>query len=106
MWYFLSIKSLYTFVSLCANMGLETVCLEPLIRNLLYRRTGAVYRTGGQFILHEPKLILEFRRGDVIFIQSAPITHENVLITEGETCYSWHYVYYGRIISLRMVCGR
>ena len=35
------------------------------------------HRTSGHFIMHEPKVILEARPGDVIFMPSAAITHSN-----------------------------
>lgn len=43
---------------------------------------------GGQLILHEPKLILELRPGDVALFPSACIEHENLPIQKGETRYS------------------
>ncbi|KJA21981.1 hypothetical protein HYPSUDRAFT_139683, partial [Hypholoma sublateritium FD-334 SS-4] len=40
---------------------------------------------GGHLILWEPRLIIEFPPGALIFIPSAVITHSNVPISEGET---------------------
>ena len=84
------------FCSFTMNMGPQTVCLGHRDRwNLAYGTCpiGALgpfnHRTGGHIILHEPKLIIEFRRGDVMFIPSAAVTHENVPIGAGESRYSF-----------------
>jgi hypothetical protein len=84
------------FCSFTANMGPQTVCnAHRDFWNLAHGTCpiGALgpfnHRTGGHIILHEPKLIIEFRRGDVMFIPSAAITHENVPIANGETRYSF-----------------
>jgi hypothetical protein len=64
-----------------------------------------LHRTGGHIILHEPKLIIEFRRGDVIFIPSGAVTHENVPISEGEVCYSFTmYTPGGCFVMLGVEC--
>jgi hypothetical protein len=77
-------------------MGLSTVCLSHCnFWNLIYSTCpiGALgpfnHRTGGHLILHEPKLIVEFCRGDVMFTPSGTVTHENVPIVEGEAQYSF-----------------
>ena len=84
------------FCAFTMNMGPHTVCLGHRdFWNLAYGTCpiGPLgpfnHRTGGHIILHEPKLIIEFRRGDVIFIPSAAVTHENVPIASGETRYSF-----------------
>ena len=84
------------FCSFTMNMGPQTVCLGHRdFWNVVYGTCpiGALgpfnHRTGGHIILHEPKLIIEFRRGDVMFILSGAVTHENVPIHEGETRYSF-----------------
>ena len=38
----------------------------------------------GHFIMHEPKVILEARPGDIIFMPSAAITHSNAGLRPGE----------------------
>lgn len=84
------------FCALTINMGPQTVCLPHRdYWNLAYGTCpiGVLgpfdHRTGGQLILHEPKLIIELRRGDVMFIPSAAVTHENAPIAEGEERYSF-----------------
>ena len=84
------------FCSFTANMGPQTVCIGHRDFWNLAHGTCPIgvlgpfnHRTGGHIILHEPKLIIEFRRGDVMFIPSAAVTHENVPITDGEMRYSF-----------------
>jgi hypothetical protein len=83
------------FFATTLNMGPHTVCFAHRDWNLVYGtcRIGALgpfdHRTGGHLILHEPQVIMEFRRGDVIWIPSAAVTHENVPIKEHETRYSF-----------------
>lgn len=77
------------FAAATANMGPHTVC-DPHrdAADLAYGwcvvwALGAFNsESGGHLVLHEPKLILEFARGDIIFIPSACITHENIPIDE------------------------
>jgi len=93
------LKTMFPDSPFCAftmNMGPHTVCLGHRdFWNLVYGTCpiGALgpfnHRTGGHIILHEPKLIIEFRRGDVIFVPSGAVTHENVPISEGEVRYSF-----------------
>ncbi|KAF7967033.1 hypothetical protein HWV62_36025 [Athelia sp. TMB] len=78
------------------NMGPQTVCLPHRdYWNLAYGTCpiGVLgpfnHRTGGQMILHEPKVIIELRRGDVMFIPSAAVTHENAPIAIDEQRYSF-----------------
>ncbi|KZP11062.1 hypothetical protein FIBSPDRAFT_678375, partial [Athelia psychrophila] len=84
------------FCALTINMGPQTVCLPHRdYWNVVYRTCpiGVLgpfnHRTGGQLILHEPKLVIELRRGDIMFIPSAAVTHENAPIVAGEKCYSF-----------------
>jgi len=84
------------FCSFTANMGPQTVCIGHRDFWNLAHGTCPIgvlgpfnHRTGGHIILHEPKLIIEFRRGDVMFIPSAAVTHENVPIADGEMRYSF-----------------
>jgi len=84
------------FCAFTMNMGPQTVCIgHHDFWNLVYGTCpiGALgpfnHRTGGQIILHEPKVIFEFHRGDVMFIPSGAVTHENVPIAEGEKRYSF-----------------
>ncbi|KAF8895001.1 hypothetical protein CPB84DRAFT_1816016 [Gymnopilus junonius] len=46
-------------------------------------------KKGGQIILWEPKLIVEFPPASLILIPSATITHSNVPVTEGDECASF-----------------
>ena len=62
------------FCSFTANMGPQMVCNAHCdFWNLVYSTCpiGALglfnHRMGGHIILHEPKLIIKFRRGDVMF---------------------------------------
>ena len=92
-------KALFPDSPFCAftmNMGPHTVCIGHRdLWNVVYGTCpiGALgpfnHRTGGHIILHEPKVIIEFRRGDVIFIPSAAVTHENAPILDGEARYSF-----------------
>jgi len=84
------------FFATTLNMGPQTVCFAHRdYWNLLYGTCGIGalgpfdHRTGGHLILHEPKVIMEFRRGDVIWVPSAAVTHENVPIKPHETRYSF-----------------
>lgn len=40
---------------------------------------------GGQLVLHEPRLVIHLRPGDIIFFPSACITHANLPIPAGQT---------------------
>ncbi|KAF7972052.1 hypothetical protein HWV62_19193 [Athelia sp. TMB] len=78
------------------NMGPQTVCLPHRdYWNLAYGTCpiGVLgpfnHRAGGQMILHEPKVIIELQRGDVMFIPSAAVTHENAPIAVDERRYSF-----------------
>ncbi len=42
------------------------------------------YKLGGQLVLHELKLIIEFPPGYVIFLPSASITHSNLGVSDNE----------------------
>ncbi|KZP08486.1 hypothetical protein FIBSPDRAFT_694812, partial [Athelia psychrophila] len=84
------------FCALTINMGPQTVCLPHRdYWNIAYGTCpiGVLgsfnHRTGGQLILHEPKLVIELRRGDIMFIPSAALTHENAPIVAGEKRYSF-----------------
>lgn len=46
------------------------------------------FTLGGHIVLHEAKLIIELGPGDMIFLPSACITHENIPIQETEQRYS------------------
>jgi len=43
------------------------------------------HKTSGHFIMKEPKVVIELRRGDVVFMPSAGITHRNAGMKKGET---------------------
>lgn len=83
------------FASIAANLGPQTVCYKH--RDLKNKANGLCivyvlgnfdYRRGGHIVLHEPRLVVEMRPGDALFIPSAAITHETVPIFEGELRYS------------------
>ncbi|KDQ06054.1 hypothetical protein BOTBODRAFT_121958, partial [Botryobasidium botryosum FD-172 SS1] len=46
------------------------------------------YEKGGQLVLHELKLVIDLKPGDVLFLPSALITHQNLPIGEDETRFS------------------
>lgn len=84
------------FAAMTANFGPKTVCRSHRdIKNLAYGLCAIMvlgdfdHRRGGHLILHELKLVVEMRPGDIIFIPSAVVTHENVPIAEEETRQSW-----------------
>lgn len=100
------------FCALTINMGPQTVCLPHRdYWNLVYGTcpVGVLgsfnHRTGGQMILHEPKLVIELRRGDVMFIPSAAVTHENAPVAVGETRYSFTQYTAGGLFRYAW-CGR
>ncbi|KZV79080.1 hypothetical protein EXIGLDRAFT_596407, partial [Exidia glandulosa HHB12029] len=47
------------------------------------------HETSGQFIMVEPKLVLELRPGDVFLLMSSIITHGTAPLRAGETRRSW-----------------
>ena len=99
------------FCSFTMNMGPHTVCLGHRdFWNVVYGTCpiGALgpfnHCMGGHIILHELKLIIEFCWGDVMFIPSGAVTHENVPIHEGETWYSFTMYTAGGLFRY-MSCG-
>lgn len=80
------------FAAMTVNFGPQTVCRSHRdLKNLAYGLCAIMvlgdfdYKRGGHLILHEFKLVVEMRPGDIIFIPSAVVTHENVPIAPGET---------------------
>lgn len=80
------------FAAMTANFGPQTVCRSHRdLKNLAYGLCTIMvlgdfdYRRGGHLILHEFKLVIEMRPGDIIFIPSAIVTHENIPVGENET---------------------
>lgn len=47
------------------------------------------HETSGHFIMVEPRIVLEFRPGDVLLMMSAIITHGTAPLRRGETRMSW-----------------
>lgn len=83
------------FAAITANLGPQTVCWPHQdIKNLangacIILVLGAFnHRYGGHIVLHEPRLILEMKPGDAVYLPSAVITHETIPIQDGETRYS------------------
>lgn len=79
------------FSTITVNFGPRTVCLPHRdLKNLAYGWCAIVvlgnfdFELGGHLVLHELKLIVEMRPGDIIFIPSAVVTHENIPIGRGE----------------------
>lgn len=58
-------------------------------------------RISGHFIMVEPRIVLEFHPGDVIFIMSALITHGNAPILAHETRFSWTWYTAGGLVRWR-----
>ncbi|KIO22354.1 hypothetical protein M407DRAFT_79310, partial [Tulasnella calospora MUT 4182] len=90
-----SISSTLPFSSITVNFGPATVCRwHRDVFNLVFGwcviwalgNYDAKY--GGHLILWEPRLIVEFAPGDIIFLPSACVTHANIPIREGDTRYS------------------
>ncbi|KAF7971652.1 hypothetical protein HWV62_20610 [Athelia sp. TMB] len=84
------------FSACTINMGPQTVCLPHRDYWNLAHGTCPIgvlgafnHRTRGHMILHEPKLIIELWRGDIMFIPSAAVTHENAPIAPNERRYSF-----------------
>lgn len=83
------------FFALSVNYGPQTVCEAH--RDMMNLPSGLCpimafgrydFCRGGHLRLHEAKVRLEVRPGDVVFIPSATITHSNTPIAPGETRYS------------------
>lgn len=83
------------FSSITANLGPQTVCFRH--RDMKNKSNGMCivyvlgnfdYRRGGHIILHEPRLVVEMRPGDALFLPSAVISHETVPIAQDEERYS------------------
>ncbi|KAG8986607.1 hypothetical protein FRB90_003887, partial [Tulasnella sp. 427] len=81
--------------SITVNFGPKTVCRwHRGVFNLVFgwcviwALGDYDSRYGGHLILWEPRLIIEFAPGDIIFLPSACITHANVPIREGKHRYS------------------
>lgn len=81
--------------SVTVNFGPQTICNNH--RDLLNLAWGWCFililgnfdwKKGGHIVLHDLKLILEVRPGDVVAIQSACIAHGTVPIAPSETRYS------------------
>ncbi|KAG9015894.1 hypothetical protein FRB90_004263 [Tulasnella sp. 427] len=83
------------FSTITVNFGPKTVCRwHRDVFNLVFgwcviwALGNYDSRYGGHLILWEPRLIIEFAPGDIIFLPSACITHANIPIREGEHRYS------------------
>lgn len=82
----------FPFAATTANFGPQAWCRSHLdLKNLAYGLCCIAvfgkfnHQRGGHLILHELKVILEMRPGDIVFIPSAVVTHENIPIGAGET---------------------
>lgn len=74
------------------NYGTKSVCIAHRDHlNLLFGLCAVCvfgsfnHQTSGHLILREAKVILELRRGDMIFFPSAAITHENSPLGDAES---------------------
>jgi len=56
----------------------------------------------GHLILHELKVILELKQGDLVFFPSAGITHSNSSLRAGETRYSMVQYTAGQLFNYRL----
>lgn len=82
----------FPFAAATANFGPRTFCLSHRdLKNLAFGLCVIIalgkfdFQKGGHLILHELKLIVEMRPGDIAFIPSAVVSHENVPVAEDET---------------------
>jgi hypothetical protein len=80
------------FAAMVANFGPETVCnMHRDMLNLAYGLCVVIalgqfdYNVRGHLVLHEAKLIIPFRPGDIILFPSAAIVHQNIPIQTGKT---------------------
>ncbi|KAH8102767.1 hypothetical protein DFH11DRAFT_1512923 [Phellopilus nigrolimitatus] len=79
------------FSAMSLNLGAKTVCnWHRDFKNLVWGvcAVGAFgrfnHRTSGQLLLREAKVIMEVKRGDVIYIPSGSLTHCNAPLRAGE----------------------
>ncbi|KAF8222798.1 hypothetical protein L208DRAFT_1320515, partial [Tricholoma matsutake] len=77
------------------NLGPRMCCKQHMDFNNLPFRICSIYaagkynsKEGGHIVLWEVGLVIKFPPGSTILIPSAVITHSNVPIPKGSTCYS------------------
>lgn len=82
----------FPFAAATANFGPRTTCKSHRdLKNLAYGLCAIAvfgrfdHRRGGHLVLHELKVVLEMRPGDIAFIPSAVVSHENVPIAPHES---------------------
>lgn len=99
------------FAAVTANFGPQTVCdphrdSQDLVWGWCVVWTLGTYdfEMGGHLVLHEAKLILEYAPGDIIFMPSGCILHENIPIQPGEERYSLTFYSAGQLFQYRD-CG-
>lgn len=73
---------------------LEQWCIIQIFGNFNHRRHGLL-------VLQEPKLMLQLKRGDIVFIPSALITHGNTEVPDSETRRSWTFFNAGGLFRFR-----
>ena len=83
------------FCSTTLNLGLQTSTKPHRDSKNLVGGICAIlvlgdfnHKQSGHLILHELKVVLELKQGDVVFFPSAGITHSNSSLRAGEYCYS------------------
>lgn len=64
------------------------------------------HRTSGHFIMVEPKIVFEFRPGDVLIMMSAIITHGTAPLRRDETRMSWTCFTAGGLFRWHAAGGR
>ena len=78
-------SNILPFAAVTANLGPKTICHKHVdAQNLSYGwcvvcAMGEFDSTmGGHMVLHDARIILEYGRGDIIFLPSAIMAHENI----------------------------
>ncbi|KAG8940500.1 hypothetical protein FRC04_005226 [Tulasnella sp. 424] len=102
------------FGSITVNLGPQTVCKRHKdIKNKAPGGLCAVQglgpfdsRRGGHLVLHELRVVVEMRPGDIIFFPSAVISHETIPISSGEKRYSLVWYSAGGLFCWRDAGGR
>lgn len=102
------------FASLTANLGPQTVCRSH--KDIKNKAPGGVCTVqalgpydselGGHLVLHELRVVVEMRPGDILFFPSAVISHETIPISPHEKRYSLVWYSAGGLFRWRDAGGR
>lgn len=96
------------FAAVTANLGPKTICHKHVDGlNLAYGWCVVCAmgefdcKSGGHMVLHDAEIILEYGRGDILFLPSAIMAHENIAVQEHETRYSLTFYSAGGLFRYR-----